>query len=166
MICLRIKIIVRLLRYTHFFVYFPFRTASTENTKYRNHKLRRNCCSFVFCERQVLKLIRAKYGTHNSSWNQNNCYFLQFKWLSQITRTCAAEMHLVFDCMHFAFFLFSAFALKNISGIFLQVNMRDRQKPPEATFYRTSVFSPTSIKNAYLSIRACVFQLECLKSMK
>ena len=82
---------------------------------------------FVFsCERQVLKLINAKYGTHNSSWNQNNCYFLRFKRLLPITRTCAAEMHLLFDCMHFAFFSFSAFALKNISDIFLQVNTRDQ----------------------------------------
>ena len=128
MIGLGIKIIVRLLRYTHFFVYFPFRTASTENTKYRNHKLRQNCCSFVFCFLRTasIKLIRAKYGTHNSSWNQNNCYFLQFKWLSQIMRICAAEMHLVFDCMHFAFFCFFCICIEKHIRRFLQVNMRDR----------------------------------------
>ena len=106
MICLGIKISVRFLRYTHFFAYFPFRTASMENTKNGNH-VALKCCFFVFsCERQVLKLISAKYGTHNSSWNQNNCYFLRFKRLLPITHTCAAEMHLLFVCMHFAFFLF------------------------------------------------------------
>ena len=94
--CLEIKTCVRFLRYTHLFAYFPFRTESMGNTKYGNHTLRRKCCFFVVCfscERQVLKLISAKYGTHNSSWNQNNCYFLPFKRLLPIARTCAAEMH-------------------------------------------------------------------------
>ena len=48
MICLGIKISVRFLRYAHFFVYFSFRTASMENTKYEYHKLRQNCCYFFF----------------------------------------------------------------------------------------------------------------------
>ena len=53
-----------------------------------------NVC-FFSCKRQVLKLISAKCGNHNSSWNQNNCYFLRSKRILPIMRTCAAEMHLI-----------------------------------------------------------------------
>ena len=71
-ICLGIKIGVRFLRYTHFFVYFRFRTESMENTKYGNHKLRRKCCFFVvffFLQTASIKkkLISAKYENHNFS---------------------------------------------------------------------------------------------------
>ena len=45
-ISLEIKIIVCYLRFTFFFVNFPWQTASMENTKYGNHKLLQNRCFF------------------------------------------------------------------------------------------------------------------------